>query len=115
MVVRIGRHDVSESTIPSDEAGVTSSSGAVDTQPSIWTFIDFEAPDERADALARALAGALRADDGWWADFVVGEDHVVIFAGKIFKYRIGDSAGRDAAVQYGLAVGTPRHQLDWGD
>jgi hypothetical protein len=114
-VVRIGRHDVSESTTPAGEAGATPTAGAVETQPSIWTFVDFEAPDERADALAQAIAGALLADDGWWADFVVGDDHVVIFAGKVLRYRIGDDAGREAAVRYGLAAGTPRHQLDWGD
>jgi hypothetical protein len=29
--------------------------------------------------------------------------------------RIGDPAGQAAAVQYGLTVGTPAHQLDRGE
>jgi hypothetical protein len=100
-VVRVGRHDVSGST----------STG----QPGIWTFLDFEAPDDVADELAEALAGALASDQGWYADFEVGDDHVVVFAGRVFRYAKGDRASRDAAVAYGRAVGVPEHQLDWGE
>jgi hypothetical protein len=117
-VTRVGRHDVSESTIPVGEAGDGESSdagGAAGSQPRVWTFIDFEAPSERADELAAALAEVLLPDDGWWADFVVDGDRVIVFANKVFRYRIGDVAGRDEAIAYGLASGTPRHQLDWGD
>ena len=99
-VVRFGRHDVSEST----SAG----------QPGVWTFLDFEAPDEAADELAAALAGALLAGQGWYADFTVGDDHVVVFAGRVFRYAKGDQAGRAAAVEYGRSAGVPDHQLDWG-
>jgi hypothetical protein len=56
----------------------------------VWTFFDFEAPDNRADELAQALAAALETTSGWWADFVVGDDHVVVFADRVFRYRIGD-------------------------
>jgi hypothetical protein len=117
-VARLGRHDVTRSTTPFE--GVASDSadrseGASGTQPNIWTFVDFEAPDERADELAEALARALMRENGWWADFVVGDDHVVVFASKVFRYRIGDADARNAAVDYGVAAGTPRHQLDWGD
>lgn len=51
----------------------------------------------------------------WYADFRVGDEHVVVFAGRIFRYHIGDDAGRNEAVEYGLAAGTPPHQLDWGE
>ena len=81
----------------------------------MWTFSDFEASSEQADDLADALAGVLMAADGWWADFVVDDDHVVVFASRVFRYRIGDLDGRNEAVAYGIEVGTPRHQLDWGD
>ncbi|HYI57107.1 MAG TPA: hypothetical protein VEX66_03000 [Microlunatus sp.] len=100
-VVRLGRHDVA--------------AGASDTQPPVWTFLDFEAPDERADDLARALAAALDTRTGWYADFCVGDDHVVVFANRVFRYRIGDRRARDEAVAWGRAAGTPEHQLDWGD
>ena len=100
-VTRFGRHDVSVSTVA--------------TQPDVWTFLDFEAPDERADDLAEALAAALLPDDGWYADFQSDDEHVVVFAGRAFRYRKGDAAGREEAVAYGRSVGTPEHQLDWGD
>ena len=100
-MTRVGRRDVSGSVVP--------------TQPSVWTFLDLEAPDDRADELARALADALLPDDGWYADFSVGGEHVVVFAGHVFRYRKGDAAARAQAVAYGLMAGTPRHQLDWGE
>ena len=89
-VVRIGRYDVSHSTTPSGGSDPADDSprGAVAGQPPIWTFVDFEAPQDRADELAQALAAALETVTGWWADFVVGGDHVVVFAGRVFRYRI---------------------------
>jgi hypothetical protein len=88
---------------------------ATAAQPSVWTFLDFAAGDDVAGPLARSLADALLADGGWYADFTVGDDHVVVFAGRIFRYRRGDRTGRAAAVEYGRTVGVPDHQLDWAD
>lgn len=84
-------------------------------QPVTWTVIDFEAHDEQAGALAQSLAGVLGAEGGWYADFTVGSDHVVVFARKVFRYRRGDKAGRAQVTEYGLSVGVPPHQLDWPD
>ncbi|WP_302828585.1 hypothetical protein [Streptomyces sp. BV286] len=39
---------------------------------------------------------------------------MIVFAGRYFRYRIGDEAGRAEAVAWGRAAGTPEHQLDWG-
>jgi hypothetical protein len=100
-VVRLGRRDVSGS--------------ASAAQPRVWTFLDFEAPDEVADELAKALADSLVEEQGWYADFVVGDDHVIVFPGRFFRYAKGDQAGRDAAVEHGRAAGVPAHQLDWGE
>jgi hypothetical protein len=117
-VVRLGRHDVSSSTTPEDSAVDVDGDqpgGATNAQPQVWTFLDFEAPDERAEELAEALAASLDTGTGWWADFIVGEEHVVVFANRVFRYRIGDHKGRDEAVAWGRAAGTPEHQLDWGE
>ena len=100
-VVRVGRHDVSDSI----------STG----QPEIWTFLDFEAPDEVADELGEALAESLAEDSGWYADFEIAQDHVIVFPGRVFRYTKGDHAGRAAAVEYGKTGGVPEHQLDWGE
>ena len=114
-VVRVGRHDVSASTAPGPGGGEPVGRGATDEQPQIWTFLDFEAPDERADQVAQQLAAALDTATGWYADFRVADDHVVVFADRVFRYRIGDGAARAEAVDWGRAAGTPEHQLDWGD
>jgi hypothetical protein len=112
---RLGRHHVSTSTLPADERHNGGQHGAVEEQPTTWTFIDFEGPDNVADELAQALADALEPDLGWWADFTINDtEHAVIFAGRAFRYRIGDEARRAEAVAWGRAAGTPEHQLDWG-
>ena len=95
----ISRQDVSSSTAP--------------FQPDTWTLLDFEAPDEQYDALVAALSDALAAGQGWYADFRVGDDHVVVYPGRVFRYRAGDSAGRAEAMEYGRKEGIPENQLDW--
>jgi len=100
-LTRLSRQDFSES--------VTAA------QPAVWTVLDFEADDDVADELGRSLARSLLAQGGWYADFRAGQDHVVVFAGRIFRYRRGDHAGRAEAVAYGKTVGVPGHQLDWPD
>jgi hypothetical protein len=98
-LTRVSRRDVSASVSAA--------------QPPVWTFVEFEANDDAAGPLANSLAGALLADGGWYADFEAGPDHVVVFAGKIFRYRRGDQRGRSEAMDYGRAMGVPEHQLDW--
>ncbi|XVV10580.1 hypothetical protein ACQP2X_37915 [Actinoplanes sp. CA-131856] len=79
-------------------------------QPAAWTVIDFEADD--ATEVADALAAALNPVGGWYADFSDGDDHIIVFAGKVFRCAPGDD---EAAKAYGRSVGVPEHQLDWGD
>jgi hypothetical protein len=78
-----------------------------------WRF--HTARTATADELAAALAGALLPDDGWYADFQSADEHVVVFAGRVFRYRRGDADARADVVAYGLSVGTPEHQLDRGE
>ena len=89
--------------------------GAGPDQPRVWTVIDFEADDSIADRLAQALAAALAPDGGWYCDFAVGDERVVVFADAVFRFPRGDAAGRARAVAHGLSVGVPAHQLDWAD
>ena len=96
---KVGRIDVSGS--------------ATDAQPQLWTLVEWEADGADVAGLADALADALEPADGWYADFTAGDERVVVFAGKVFRYRRGDEAGRAEAVAYGRTVGTPEHQLDW--
>jgi hypothetical protein len=91
------------------------SSSATEDQPQIWTFIEFQANDERAEDLAGALADALRAEGGWYADFTTAGQHFVVFAHRVLRYRVGDAAARAEVEAYGRSVGVPDHQLDWVD
>ena len=84
-------------------------------QPGVSTFIEFEGPDEIADPLARSLAGTLLREGGWYADFSVGNDHVVVFADRVFRYARGDRKERRKIEQYAAAVGVPVQQIDWVD
>src|SRR5450756_2337129 len=59
---------------------------ATSAQPGVWTFVEFEGPDEIADTLARSLAETLLREGSWYADFTVENDHVVVFADRVFRY-----------------------------
>lgn len=89
--------------------------GEAPGQPSQWTVIDFEADDSADNDLAAALASVIQAEGGWYADFRVGDEHVVVFSEKIFRYRRGDQEAREKVHTYGRSVGVPDAQLDWKD
>jgi len=82
-------------------------------QPEFGTLIEFEADERDAEALAEALAKVLDRQHGWYADFRTPDETFVVFAGRVFRYRRGDSLGRGEAAAYGRAVGVPESQLDW--
>ncbi|MCX4705174.1 hypothetical protein [Streptomyces sp. NBC_01373] len=86
---------------------------ATDGQPRLWTFVEWESDADDVAGLADALADVLEPANGWYADFTAGDEQVVAFAGTVFRYRLGDEAGRAEAIAYGRSVGTPEHQLDW--
>jgi hypothetical protein len=82
-------------------------------QPRLWTFIEFEVPDENAAALAGALSATLEPEHGWYCDFRTHEQTYVVFADRIFSYPRGDSLGRAEAASHARSVGVPEPQLDW--
>ena len=91
-----------------------SESGDVDAgQPALWTFIEFEAPAEEADALANELSAALEPRLGWYCDFRSDDETFVVFANRIFRYARGDAAARAEVENYARSIGVPESQLDW--
>ena len=107
----VSRHDVSAGTRP--DGAVRAEDGAAAGQPHVWTFVDFAGSDDLARDVAETLSAALVVEGGWYADMDVGDDKIVIFADRVFRYRRGDSFGREEAASYGRHVGVPEHQLDW--
>ncbi|WP_280343838.1 hypothetical protein [Nocardia neocaledoniensis] len=87
---------------------------ATDYQPPVWTIMYFDAEDANADTLAERFADQLDAP-GWYVDMHNDTTVYVVFPGKVFRYAIGDPAGRAEAVAYATGVaGVPDTQL-WGE
>lgn len=85
---------------------------ATDDQPTAWTMIHFEFPEEQAASVAAALAGVLD-EPGWYTNFDTPEDEVVIFPGRVFRYPRGDQAARAEAEAHARSLSIPASQLDW--
>jgi hypothetical protein len=81
-------------------------------QPGRWTLIWFEGSEGEADSLAESLSRALKPS-GWYVDFSTPTDKFVVLPGKVFKYRLGDKQGEEAAKEFARTVGVPDRQLDW--
>lgn len=84
-----------------------------DGQPPVWTVIEFEADEARAEALAGQLAAALDTTGAWYVDFHSADQSFVVFAEKVIRYRRGDADGRREAERYARSIGAPASQLDW--
>ena len=84
-------------------------------QPSVWTTVEFDFPDEEAERLAGALAGVLEEHGGWYSHFNVAGETFVVYAGRVFRYRSGDESARAAAEEHGRSLGVPESQLDWDE
>jgi hypothetical protein len=80
--------------------------------PERWTLVRFEVDDQHAGGLADALAQALDTP-GWYADLHTAQESFVVFAGRVFRYRSDDAAGRARAEAYARAHGVPEAQIDW--
>ena len=83
-------------------------------QPALWTAISFAVADDQAEAIAEKLSQALKPQ-GWYINAATAAHVYVIFPGKVFKYRKGDSLQRMKAKEYGRSLGIPESQLDWSE
>ena len=88
---------------------------ATPDQPSVWTTVEFDFPEEEAGRLAEALAAVLDERGGWYSHFNAKGETFVIYAGRVFRYTSGDKAARADAEEYGRSVGVPEPQLDWDE
>lgn len=110
--IRVGaelaRVDLTTSSIRRTAAGEESAG-----QPELWTLIQFTADERDAEVLARALAEVLEHEGGWYCDFHTPDETFVVYSGRVFRYRRGDTTGRAQAAAYGRSAGVPESQLDW--
>jgi hypothetical protein len=84
-------------------------------QPSVWTTVEFQFPEEEAGRLADALADVLEEKGGWYSHFNADGETFVVYPGRVFRYPSGDKAGRAEAEGYGRSIGVPESQLDWDE
>jgi len=84
---------------------------ATEDQPDTWSVIELEIRDEDAADVAQAFSEALAGC--WYVDFRSETEVFIVFAGRVFRYARGDSAGIAEAQAYGRSVGVPDSQLDW--
>jgi hypothetical protein len=80
--------------------------------PERWTLLRFDVADAAAAAFAESLAGVLD-EPGWYADLHTVDESFVVFAGRVFRYPMGDREGRAAAEAHARAHGVPEPQIDW--
>jgi len=78
-----------------------------------WTLHSFEVPECFAESVAKKLGNALEAQHAWYADFKNSELHFIVFRGKAFAVNRKNPSGYGQAVDYGLSLGIPKHQLDF--
>src|SRR3954451_4877524 len=80
--------------------------------PERWTLLRFDVADATAASFAEALAGVLD-EPGWYADLHTVDESFVVFAGRVFRYPLGDREGRAAAEAHAREHGVPEPQIDW--
>ena len=88
---------------------------ATPEQPQLWTLLEFEADDRRAQEVAAAFAGSLSRTGGWYVDFHTAEAKYVVFADRVFRFQRGDRLATHQAQEYARSVGVPESQLDWAE
>lgn len=87
---------------------------ATSSQPKAWTAMWFEGEESQADAVAEKLSHSLNLGH-WYIDLSTASHKYVVFPNRVFKYTLGDKAGRAEAQQHGRSLGIPESQLDWGE
>lgn len=93
---------------------VWTASNLAEYQPAVWIAMSFEAEENVADEVAEHLSHNLKPK-GWFINASTNTDVYVMFPNKVFKSTKGDQTARAEAARFGLAVGVPERQLDWGE
>lgn len=77
-----------------------------------WEFLLVSVAKPELEHHVQTLQEAMRRDEAWYAHYFSGDELVVVFRAALF--RVGtDPSTWSPAVEYGLALGIPREQLDF--
>lgn len=81
-----------------------------------WTLHSVEIPESEVEQIVQELSEVIEGDGehgSWYADFKNEQFHYVIYPNKIFKMDLKSKADHEAAMNYGLSLGIPAHQVDF--
>ena len=80
-----------------------------------WTLHTADIPEGRAWEIAEKISLAIdhKHKGSWYADFKNDATHYITFREKVFRIDRSRKEEYDEAVEYGLSLGIPAHQLDF--
>lgn len=90
-------------------------SNAAPNQPTVWTVVTFETSLEPGELAARFSKILDDRPALWYTHFRAGEELFVVFPGRLFRYPVGDKAGKTQAQEYARSIGVPGRQVDWDE
>jgi len=79
-----------------------------------WTMHTVSVPEEKIRDVAAELSQVLEGGHSWYADLKNDRYHFIVFHGKVFCVDRRNPDEYEKARQYGVSVGVPEHQLDFG-
>jgi len=85
---------------------------ATQGQPAIWNVAWFEVEEKDINEVAQLLSRALE-NGKWYLDLTSDSEKVVVFPGKVFRYKKGDEQAQSEAKAFGRTLCIPDSQLDW--
>lgn len=79
-----------------------------------WTLHTVEIAEDKADQIADLISQNLDKEHSWYADYKNDKYHYIIFRDKIFKIDLSNPTMYEDARQYGISIGIPDYQVDFG-
>lgn len=76
-----------------------------------WSMYTCRISEKDIENFSEKISKALDAKRYWYADYKNSKYHYIVFSKKIFKVDMSDMQNYMPAVQYGLTLGIPKHQL----
>ncbi len=79
-----------------------------------WTLYAVEIVEGKADQVADLISRSLDKEHSWYADYKNDMYHYIIYGNKIFKIDLSNPTIYQDARQYGISIGIPDYQVDFG-
>lgn len=79
-----------------------------------WTLHTVEIPEDKVDEVAERISKSFDKEHlDWYADFKNDKCHYIIYPNKIFKVNLNRPEQYQAATDYGVSIGIPKHQVNF--